>query len=70
MSNEPPDEDFIDLERALPVSPEDVIALHQLRTGAPLTFAEYLAFLSSQPAPSYEELKARRGPHGEPFVLP
>jgi hypothetical protein len=62
--------DFIDLERGLPVTPEDVDALRKLRGRATLTFAEYLAFLSAQPSPSFEQLKARRGPRGEPFTLP
>jgi hypothetical protein len=69
MSSSEDSPDFIDLERGLPVTPEDVEALRRLRAGVPMTFSEYLAWLSSQPSPSFEQLKARRGPRGEPFVL-
>ena len=30
----------------------------------------YLAFLGSLPTPSFEALRTRPGPQGEPFVLP
>jgi hypothetical protein len=60
----------LDLDRGLPVTAEDVAAQRRLRAPAFASVAEYLAFLAALPAPSYEELRARRGPRGAPFVLP
>jgi hypothetical protein len=62
--------DPLDLERGLPVTAEDVEAQRRLQAPPFESVAEYLAFLASLPEPTYEELKARRGPRGEPFVLP
>jgi hypothetical protein len=61
---------MLDLDRDLPTSPEDIAALRRLRSLPGLDFDQYLHFLSSFPPPSNEELRSRRGPHGdEPFVL-
>jgi hypothetical protein len=60
----------LDLERGLPVSPEDVAAQHRLRAPSASSLEEYLAWLTSLPPPTHEALKARPGPRGEPFVLP
>jgi hypothetical protein len=57
------------LERGLPVAPADVAAQRRLRVHSALSLADYLAFLGSVPAPPYEELRRRRGPRGEPFIL-
>jgi hypothetical protein len=61
-----PDRPLLDLERDLPVTPEDVAAQRRLRHPK---VDDYLAALSRLPAPSPEELAARRGPRGEPFEL-
>ncbi len=63
--------DFLDLQRDLPTTREDVAALARLRRHPPLGFDDYFRFLATFPAATLEELAARRGPHGpEPFVLP
>ncbi len=60
----------LDLDRDLPVTPQDVAALRRAREMTyPMTLDEYFAFLSALPPASYETLRARRGPCGEPFVL-
>jgi hypothetical protein len=58
----------LDLERGLPVSADDVAALHRLR-GRRIETREFLAFLARLPAASYEDLRARTGPRGAPFDL-
>ena len=58
----------IDLERDLPTTREDVEALRRVRR-IEMTAEEYLASLRQFPPPSYEELRDRRGPAGEPFEL-
>lgn len=65
-SSDPP---LLDLSRGLPVSEADVEALRRLRAPPIADFAEYLAWVESLPSPPGEELAARRGPRGEPFVL-
>ena len=58
----------IDLERDHPTTREDVAA--QRRLAHPrLDFAAYLRFLEVFPLPSWEVLRGRRGPRGEPFDL-
>jgi len=59
----------LDLERGLPTSPEDVVALRRLREGAVVSQAEYFRFLSRLPPPRLADLRARKGPRGEPFRL-
>lgn len=62
---------FLDLDRDLPTSAEDVIALRQARKDIICDLKTYLEFLASFPAPSLEELRDRKGPAGEkPFELP
>jgi hypothetical protein len=61
----------LDLEQGLPVNAEDVSAQRRARELLPkMTMAEYLSFLTSLPAATYEQLKARPRPQGEPFKLP
>lgn len=60
----------LDLERGLPVTREDVLALRRARALSTLTWEQYVSFLASQPAPSIEELRARPLSTGEPFRLP
>lgn len=63
--------DWIDLERDLPTTAEDVAALRLLRRHAPMDLDTYFRFLRSFPAATVEELARRRGPRGpEPFALP
>jgi hypothetical protein len=62
--------DPLDLDHGLPVTAEDVVAQRRLQAPPFTSAGEYLDFLDALPAPTYEELKARRGPRGEPFVLP
>jgi hypothetical protein len=58
----------LDLERGLKTTPGDVAALRAARELRPMSGPEYLVFLSQfNVAP--EVLRARRGPHGEPFRL-
>lgn len=69
MSSSKPSE-ILDLARDLPTTAADVAALRQARRRSMrLSPAEYLSFLESLPSPTPEELRARRGPRGEPFEL-
>ncbi len=58
----------LDLERDLPTTDADVVALRRLRYPK-LSAAEYLRFLRSLPPPNPQTLRDRPGPRGEPFVL-
>jgi len=49
----------LDLERGLPVTPEDVAALRRARELTALTWDECAAFLAALPTPSIGELRAR-----------
>jgi hypothetical protein len=69
MSEPEDDREPLDLDRGLPTTPEDVEVLRRLREGGPMPFEEYLRALSLLKPPSWEELRARRGPRGEPFRL-
>jgi hypothetical protein len=60
----------LDLAAGHPVTPEDVAAQRVLAPKAIPTLEEYFEWLAQFPSPTYEELKARRGPCGEPFTLP
>ena len=57
------------LETDLPTSSEDVRALRQARDGAAMTPAQIVHALDQLGHPSAAELRARRGPRGEPFTL-
>ncbi len=59
----------LDLERGLPVSASDVVALRAASAPRPMTGDQYLAWLRSFPAPDREALARRAGPRGEPFRL-
>lgn len=61
--------DRLDLETGLPTTAQDVTALRNLRSIS-MTDAEYVRFLAALPAPSFDQLAAKRGPMGEPFRLP
>jgi len=61
---------LLDLSRDLPTSAADVIALRQARQNDRLSLEDYLDFLARFPAPTFEELRARRAPAGDwPFEL-
>ena len=63
--------DWLDLERDLPTTAEDVAALRLLRRHTAMDLDSYFRFLRSFPAATVEELAARKGPRGrEPFTLP
>ena len=63
--------DRLDLERDLPTTAQDVAALRRLARHAPMDLDSYFRFLAGFPAPTTEELAARKGPRGDdPFVLP
>jgi len=63
--------DVLDLERDLPTTVEDVVALSRLRHHPRMELDAYFRFLSSFPPATVEALTARRGPRGpEPFTLP
>lgn len=55
---------WLDLERDLPTTAEDVAALRRLRYPK---VDDYLAFLASFEPPPASHLRSRRGPAGEPF---
>lgn len=59
----------LDLERDLPTTPEDVAIQRRLRRRQRLSPEEFAAFLDALGSRPYEELRARRGPGGEPFTL-
>ena len=62
--------DSFDLERDLPTTAEDVVALQRLRGVPALDGEGYLRFLASFEPLSAAQLRARRGPGGEePFSL-
>lgn len=56
-----------DLDIDVPTSPEDIQALRRLARPS-MSWEEYLRFLESFPV-SYESLRNRKGPRGEPFSL-
>ncbi len=60
----------LDLERGLPATREDILALRHARALSTLTWEQYVSFLALLPAPSVEELRARPLSKGEPFRLP
>jgi hypothetical protein len=63
--------DWLDLERDLPTTAEDVAALRLLRRHAAMDLDSYFRFLRSFPAATVEDLGRRKGPRGnEPFALP
>lgn len=62
--------DLLDLEKGLPTTPADVLALRRLRLPRTVSTADYLRFLALLGPARPEHLRARRGPHGrEPFRL-
>jgi hypothetical protein len=61
---------LLDLDRDLPTNAEDIVALRQARKVDITDLKTYFEFLACFPAPSTEELRARKGPRGpKPFEL-
>jgi hypothetical protein len=58
----------LDLERGLPTTRRDVVALRALRYPR-ITDAQYVRFLATLATPDRATLAAKRGPHGEAFSL-
>jgi hypothetical protein len=62
--------EFLDLNRGLPTTKEDILALRRARKTEILSFEGYLKFLANFAPPSATALRARRGPAGNaPFEL-
>ena len=60
----------LNLSRDLPTSAADVSALRQAQQSSRMDLESYLKFLAGFPAPSLDELRARKGPAGsKPFEL-
>lgn len=59
----------LDLERDLPTTAEDIETQRRLRVEQRLSAREFKAFLEALGPRPHEELRARRGPRGEPFTL-
>jgi hypothetical protein len=68
MSSRKPDDSF-DLERDLPTTSEDILALRNNRSLPQMDFASYLLFLQSLPAASSDALRFKKCPGGVPFEL-
>jgi hypothetical protein len=65
---EPPE--ALDLERGLPSSPADTMALRHLRDQArPISTVGFLTFLARLGPADREALRSRPGPRGLPFRL-
>ena len=61
---------LLDLDRDLPTSAADILALRQARRDRIQDLKTYLEFLSSFPDASAAALRARKGPAGsKPFEL-
>ena len=61
---------ILDLDRDLPTSPADVLALRNARKEDRPSLKTYLELLAGFPGPSLNVLRARKGPVGiKPFDL-
>jgi hypothetical protein len=58
-----------DLERDLPTTADDVVALARLRRLTFVRLEDYLRFLAAFEPPEFSALRASRGPAGAPFDL-
>ena len=56
----------LDLERDLPTTVQDVLALRRVRELAPLDLDGYLRFLAQLPAPTTRTLPSKRSPLAPP----
>jgi hypothetical protein len=55
---------LLDLDRDLPTSAEDIVALRQARRAGSTDLKTYFEFLAQFPPPSMAELRAKKGPSG------
>lgn len=62
--------DLANLEADLPTTPSDVEALRCARDASRMSPADIVAALGQFGTLTPAELQSRRGPRGEPFVLP
>ena len=71
MKSSDPSSLELDLERDLPTTAEDVMALRRVKSLAPLDLEGYLRFLAQLPAPAIQHPRPNRSPGtDEPFELP
>jgi hypothetical protein len=61
--------DDLDLEKGLRTTPEDVAIQRRIHREQRISPQAFKAFLESLGPRPYEELRARKGPRGEPFTL-
>ena len=61
--------DLLDLQRDLPTTAADVLALKKNRNFAGMDFESYLRFLETFPSPNLSALCTKKGPKGIPFEL-
>jgi hypothetical protein len=57
------------VDRDLPTTADDVVALRRAREARRISLEEYLAFLARLGSPELARLRSRRGPSGPPFRL-
>jgi hypothetical protein len=57
------------LDRDLPTTAADMVALQRTCAARRMPLAEYLAFLARLGSPEHARLRSRRGPAGPPFRL-
>ena len=57
------------LDRDLPTTADDVVALRRTRAARRIPLAEYLAFLARLGSSERARFRSRRGPAGPPFSL-
>ena len=61
----------LDLDRDLPTTADDVLALRRAKSLAPLDLEGYLHFLAQLPAPAIQRPRSKRSTEAdEPFELP
>jgi hypothetical protein len=70
MTSSSRDSDLLDLERGIPTTPADALALRRVRRSRRLSTEDYLRALARLPPLPLEARRARRRVHGgEPFQL-
>lgn len=68
MTNSSRDSELLDLERGLPTTPADILALRRIKGSRRLSTEEYLRALASLP-PRPRDRSRKRVFGGEPFRL-
>ena len=70
MTSSSRDSDLLDLERGIPTTPADVLALRRVKHSRRLSTEDYLRALGCLPELSLEARRSRKRVHGgEPFRL-